>query len=144
MVFGGPVFHRLGKSSAISSAGEVNYRLSRESVLAEYRAGERSRSEVCDAHPELVRAARQVGTPTPDECPVCETAQLVHVTYVFGPRLPRHGRCISLRGELERLARRQGNHVAYIVECCPACTWNHLVRRSPLINPDDVAEQDSA
>jgi len=66
----------------------------------------------------------------------------VHVTYVFGPRLPKHGRCITLRGELARLAKRPGTHVAYVVEVCKDCTWNHLVRRSTL--PDTPETEDLA
>ena len=116
-----------------SDEGHVDYRLARASIINSYRAGELDRSEVCDAHPELIRAAREVGTPTAGECPVCGAdGELAHVTYVFGPRLPAHGRCISLRGELARLARRPGRHVAYVVEVCRSCNWNHLVRRSTL------------
>lgn len=110
----------------------VDYRLARAATVREYRYGDLTRADVCDAHPELLRAAHQLGTEAPGECPVCEAANLVHVTYVFGPRLPRHGRCISLRGELERLAQRPGLHVAYVVEVCRSCSWNHLVRRTNL------------
>jgi len=109
--------------------------LARASVLADYRDGILDRSEVCDAHPELVRAAREVGRRAPGDCPICARHRLVHVTYVFGPRLPKHGRCITLRGELTRLAKRPGTHVAYAVEVCQACSWNHLVRRSTLERP---------
>ena len=125
------VFH-VPPTEAERSNGHVDYRLARASVLNEYRAGVLSRSEVCDAHPELVRAAREVGNGVPGECPICERPNLAHVTYVFGPRLPRHGRCITLRGELTRLAKRPGVHVAYVVEVCRSCSWNHLVRRSTL------------
>ena len=125
------VFH-VPPSSTGNSQGHIDYRLARASVLADYRAGVLDRSEVCDAHPELVRAAREVGRPVKGTCPICERARLVHVTYVFGPRLPKHGRCISLRGELSRLAKRPGTHVAYVVEVCQACSWNHLARRSTL------------
>lgn len=124
-----------------AAAGHVDYRLARASVLADYRGGVLDRSEVCDAHPELVRAAREVGTRAPGECPICERPKLVHVTYVFGPRLPRHGRCITLRGEMARLAKRPGNHVAYIVEVCQACSWNHLVRRSNLGDEEAAVEE---
>lgn len=127
---------RVPPASPTSSDGHVDYRLARASVLADYRDGVLARSEVCDAHPELVRAARAVGAPIPGECPVCERTELVHVTYVFGPRLPKHGRCISLRGELTRLAKRPGTHVAYVVEVCRRCSWNHLVRRSNLENAE--------
>lgn len=130
--------------SAQASEGHVDYRLARASVLAEYRAGIIDRTEVCDAHPELKRAARQVGSPTPGSCPICDAKKLVHVTYVFGPRLPKHGRCISLRGELARLAKRGGTHVAYVVEVCQTCSWNHLVRRSTLSKDDAANDQDPA
>lgn len=132
-----------------AEVGEVDYRLARAGTVAAYRRGESSRSEVCDAHPELIRAANQVGTPIADECPICKLDQsddearsstagdMAHVTYVFGPRLPRHGRCITLRGELARLAKRPGRHTAYVVEVCRTCNWNHLIRRSNLAGPDD-------
>ena len=123
---------RVPPANTGNSEGHVDYRLARASVLADYRGGVLDHSEVCDAHPELVRAAREVGRPIQGQCPICERSKLVHVTYVFGPRLPRHGRCISLRGELARLAKRPGTHVSYVVEVCQSCSWNHLVRRSTL------------
>jgi len=128
---------RVPPAAGSNSEGHVDYRLARASILADYRSGVVDENDVCDAHPELVRAARQVGTPTPGDCPICERPKLVHVTYVFGPRLPKHGRCISLRGELARLAKRPGTHVAYIVEVCQACSWNYLVRRSTLSSDAD-------
>lgn len=84
--------------------------------------------EVCDAHPELLRAARNVGTGTGDTCPICEDAELVLVSYLFGPSLPASGRCVTTAGELDRLATsaRSGPLACYVVEVCPACGWNHL------------------
>jgi hypothetical protein len=108
--------------------GEVNYRLARRAVIAEYRRGRLARHEVCDAHPELRRAAREVGEPTTRTCPICEEADLVLVSYVFGPRLPAHGRCITTKAELRALAKRAGGHTCYVVEVCPGCHWNHLAR----------------
>lgn len=137
----GAVF-RVPPATTGNSEGHVDYRLARASVLADYRDGILAPSEVCDAHPELVRAAREVGKPVQGECPICERPRLVHVTYVFGPRLPKHGRCITLRGELTRLAKRPGTHVAYAVEVCQVCSWNHLVRRSTLENTPEPAPPD--
>ncbi|HEX2578535.1 MAG TPA: DUF5318 family protein, partial [Aquihabitans sp.] len=54
--------------------GEIDYRLARQAVLSELRKGRVARHEVCDAHPELVRAAREVGEATSITCPVCEEA----------------------------------------------------------------------
>ena len=108
--------------------GEVDYRLARNAVLSEFRKGRLGRPDVCDAHPELVRAARQVGQPTTDACPICEEAEVVHVSYVFGPRLPAHGRCITSRRELSGYARKATVNTCYVVEVCPQCSWNHLAR----------------
>jgi len=114
--------------------GEIDYRLARQSVLSEYRKGRIARHEICDAHPELARAARELGEPTKLLCPVCEDANVVLVTYVFGPRLPAFGRCISSKKELQGIAKRSGSFTAYVIEVCPACSWNHLARTF-LLNP---------
>jgi hypothetical protein len=108
--------------------GEIDYRLARQAVVSEFRKGRLAQHEVCDAHPELRRAAAECSEPTRQRCPICEDANVVLVTYVFGPRLPAHGRCITRKAELRSLARRSGDHAAYVVEVCPECSWNHLAR----------------
>ena len=88
--------------------GEIDYRLARQSVLSEFRKGRIARHEICDAHPELARAARELGDPTQLTCPVCEETKVVLVSYVFGPRLPAFGRCITSKKELQAIAKRSG------------------------------------
>ncbi|HEV2071802.1 MAG TPA: DUF5318 family protein [Acidimicrobiales bacterium] len=122
---------KLGGEIADAS-GEVDYRLARHGVLAEYRKGRVGRQEVCDAHPELIRAARNVGEESSQQCPICDAAKVVHVTYVFGTRMPASGRCVTTSRELARLAQGSGARVAYVVEVCPSCCWNHLTRTYPL------------
>lgn len=112
--------------------GIVDHRLARRALITEYRKGRLARHQVCDAHPELLRAARSVGEPTTTECPICEDATLVFVTYVFGPRLPPFGRCVTTKKELAQLGRRRDQLTAYLVEVCPACSWHHLLRTAPL------------
>jgi hypothetical protein len=112
--------------------GTVDYRLARQAVLSEYRKQRLARHEVCDAHPELVRAARELGEATSIDCPVCEEARVVLVSYVFGPRLPSFGRCITTKDELAKLSRRGGDLTCYVVEVCPSCSWNHLARVFPV------------
>jgi len=112
--------------------GAVDYRLARRFLISEYRKGRLARHQVCDAHPELMRAARAVGTPTSVTCPICEEQPLMLVTYVFGPRLPAHGRCVSEPGELAKLNKRTDALTAYVVEVCPGCSWHHLARTFPL------------
>ena len=41
--------------------GEIDYRLARRSRINAFKKGRLSRHDVCDAHPDLVRAARNVG-----------------------------------------------------------------------------------
>jgi len=108
--------------------GQIDYRLARQHLVNEFKRGRLARHEVCDAHPELVRAARAVGEATSQPCPICEDGPLVLVSYVFGPRLPSFGRCVTKKSELVSLTKRSGNFSCYVVEVCPNCHWNHLAR----------------
>lgn len=99
----------------------------RESVLREFRRGRLGRLDVCDAQPELLRVARNLGRETATECPICEEAKLRHVSFAFGPRLPPHGRALA-QGELAKLARSVSEIACYVVEVCTECSWNHLLR----------------
>ena len=113
------------------TGGQVEYRLARNALVSEFRKGRLSRLDVCDAHPELLRAARNIGVPIDEDCPICTEVKAVHVTYVFGARLPSQGRCCESPAELAKLSRRPDEVVCYVVEVCPGCCWNHLVRMYP-------------
>jgi hypothetical protein len=106
----------------------IDYRLTRQSVIAQFRKGRLSRLDVCDAHPELRRAASMASRPTDEACPICEEASVALVTYAFGPRLPAGGRCITSAREIAKLARGRAQITCYVVEVCPGCGWNHLTR----------------
>ena len=114
--------------AAGSPAGQIDYRLARNAVLGEFRRGRLSRLDVCDAHPELLRAARSIGSAVTETCPICEGEDLVHVSYAFGPGLPPGGRAFTTPAELARVVRRAGEATCYVVEVCSNCSWNHLVR----------------
>jgi hypothetical protein len=111
-----------------NAAGVIDYRLARQAVVSEFRKGRLARHEVCDAHPELRRAAQLASDPTSMPCPICEETNVVLVTYAFGSRLPPSGRCITAAGELAKLAKRIPRLACYVVEVCPGCSWNHLAR----------------
>jgi Family of unknown function (DUF5318) len=79
-----------GKTTTTQTGGQaqVEYRLVREAVIRDVRRGRVDRIDVCDAHPELLRAAKNVGRVGEDACPICEETKLVTVSYVFGAGLP--------------------------------------------------------
>jgi hypothetical protein len=120
------------RGSTGATAGTIDYRLLRQSTVADFKKGRLAQQDVCDAHPELVRAAREVGEASSIDCPICEESKIVLVSYVFGPQLPPMGRCITSKPELEKLNRRSADLACYVVEVCPACSWNHLARVFPL------------
>lgn len=109
-------------------AGQVDYRLARNSVVSEFRRGRLSRLDVCDAHPDLLRAAVNVGEDSREDCPICESAKVRLVSYLFGPRLPPSGTCVSSKRELARLTQGAKDLACYVVEVCPSCSWNHLAQ----------------
>ena len=119
--------------------GYIDYRLARRALVRQVTRGSVSVTDVCDAHPELLRAARNIGQTTARTCPICrladdradvpidETETLRLVTYVFGDDLNRmSGHCVWSPQELAELAGRS-SFTAYVVECCLVCGWNHLV-----------------
>lgn len=112
----------------VSAVGQIDYRLVRQHVVNEFRRGRLSRRDVCDAHPELLRVARNVAQPGAGDCPICEEPTLVLVSFAFGDRLPPSGRCIMTAKDLARLSRREQESTCYVVEVCTACAWNHLRR----------------
>ena len=112
--------------------GLVDHRMARRATINEVQRGRLGREEVCDAHPELMRAARSVGKRTEAICPICAEYNLVLVTYVFGPRLPSHGRLAADNDELLAFHRRPEEYTAYVVEACCSCRWHYLVRALPI------------
>ena len=110
----------------------VDHRLERRALINEFRRGRLRRDQVCDAHPELIRAAKNLGAPTSVTCPICLEVKLVLVTYVFGRRLPSHGRCVATKADMEQFDLRADELDAYVVEACTSCRWHHLLRVLPL------------
>src|SRR6201996_7613195 len=103
-----------GADRAARVAGQVDSRRARNAPLSEFRKGRLSRLDVCDAHPELLRAAVNVGEDTQEDCPICEEAKVRLVSYVFGRGLPASGRMVTSRAELRKLARGGRDLSCYI------------------------------
>ena len=114
------------------SRGIVDHRLARRMLISQVRKGRMPIDQVCDAHPELIRAARNVGTVTTTRCPICEESDLRLVTYVFGHGLSPQGRCVSTAKEMRQLNARSAELSAYVVEACVECRWHHLLRVIPV------------
>lgn len=124
---------------ASENDGVVSYRLARQRVITAVEAGHRQQHEVCDAQPELRRVAHNHATPLDEDCPICESDDLVLVTFAFGPGLPKAGRCVTDRRELMSLRRRGKPTTCYRVEVCRQCWWNHL-RESFQLRSERVAK----
>lgn len=107
----------------------VDYRMARRALLRDLRSGLRSVADVCDAHPELMRAARFIGEETGESCPICEQPGLRVLFYTYGKELKgRENGRVRRRADLMELRERFGEFACYVVEVCTECSWNHLVR----------------
>jgi hypothetical protein len=105
----------------------IDYALARRATLVDLQRGVVSRQEVCDAHPYLLRAAKYHGEPTDKKCPLCRNDRpLRHVTYVFGDELGESSGRVRAQSELVALSLHHADLRVYVVEVCPACSWNHL------------------
>jgi uncharacterized protein DUF5318 len=115
-----------GPSGRRSKLGVVDYTLAKRALLREWRRGVLSRLEICDAHPELLRAARYLGAEARRPCPVCSQHELRLLAYVYADGLRRNnGRAFEVEEGLA-LASQQRGGACYIVEVCTYCNWNHL------------------
>jgi hypothetical protein len=95
----------------------IDYTLAKRALLRDSQMGLQSVNDLCDAHPELIRAAKYVGEPTRVDCPVCAKEKLVLLAYVYGDTLKHdNGRVWSL----------DTGACCYVVEVCRSCQWNHL------------------
>jgi hypothetical protein len=107
----------------------VDYTLARRSAISSVRRGGLDTSDVCDAHPELLRAAKNIGDALPGQCPICSHESLRWVRYVYGDELKRDsGRVVYPAAWLSELATAHDSFTCYLVEVCVDCAWNHLVR----------------
>jgi hypothetical protein len=115
----------LGRSPR-SELGVIDYTLAKRAILRDAQVGLQSYNDLCDAHPELVRAAKHVGEPTRNDCPVCHKDKLVLLAYVYGDTLKQeNGRVWSIETGLRMAAAYPGAR-CYVVEVCRECHWNHL------------------
>ena len=103
-------------------------RFRRRSLLAQVYSGRTGVSEVCDANPYLLRAAKFHGKPSQVMCPICRKEQLTLVSWVFGEHLGAVSGSARTAEELVLLASRYAEFAVHVVEVCRTCSWNHLVK----------------
>lgn len=110
----------------------VDFTLAKRATLRKLGRGLVGQIEVCDAHPELIRAARHLGLDAGEPCPVCgaDELRLAYYTFPIGQRLRRHapGGSAHRREDLAALRTDPPTLTCYEVEACLECSWNHLRR----------------
>lgn len=104
----------------------VDHGLRRRAVLRGLATGATARTEVCDADPYLLRAARFHGEPAGRDCPVCRDPGLALVSFVFGDELGQFSGRIRSRVEIGEMSGSVGEVRVAVVEVCRRCSWNHL------------------
>ncbi|MGH2775541.1 MAG: DUF5318 family protein [Actinomycetota bacterium] len=114
----------------VSTTGPVvDYSLARRSTLEALRGGRLATTDVCDAHPELMRAGKNIGEEVHAPCPVCSHETLRWVRYVYGDDLKHNsGRVVYPADWLRELMANYDQFTCYVVEVCTDCAWNHLMR----------------
>lgn len=113
----------------------VDYALRRRSLLAEVYSGRTGVTEVCDANPYLLRAAKFHGKLSSVMCPICRKEQLTLVSWVFGDHLGAVSGSARSAEELILLTTRFDEFSVHVVEVCRTCSWNHLVKSYVLGTP---------
>lgn len=107
----------------------VDYSLARRASIVALKRGTLATTDVCDAHPELMRAARNIGEPSQAPCPICSHSTLKRVRYVYGDGLKHNnGRVVYPPEWLKELSGKHDEFTCYAVEVCIDCGWNHLLR----------------
>jgi len=105
----------------------VDYSLQRRATLEALQRGQSTSTEVCDAHPYLLRAARFHGEASARRCPVCGHTALRLLRYVFSDELGQYSGRIRSAIEVVRMSGDYGHLKVYVVEVCQDCAWNHLL-----------------
>jgi hypothetical protein len=112
---------------SLAVRGIIDYTLAKRSLLRRFRKGSVDRFDICDAHPELTRAAKHIGQELDRPCPVCARESLRLVRYVYGDQLKQlSGRVVYPESMVADLAEKVDEFRCYAVEVCLECGWNHL------------------
>lgn len=114
----------------------VSHRFARARALRLWRAGLKRTEELCDADFLLVTAGKFHGTPAGVPCPVCESADMRVVLWIFGEQLGKMSGTARDIAEIERIAATHEPFSVHTVEVCPNCRWNHLLQTATAASGD--------
>lgn len=106
----------------------VDHAISRQRALSAAVLAATGSSDALDPHPDLLRAAKHHGRPAGRPCPWCRGEGLVLLRYVYSDELGPYSGRIKTEAELDEMAPQYGFLDVYLVEVCPDCRWNHLLR----------------
>ncbi|MEJ5928568.1 DUF5318 family protein [Corynebacterium sp. H128] len=114
----------------------VSYRFDRKRTLNLWQRGLKLKDEICDADFLLVTAGKFHGRPAETRCPICESAEMRVVLWIFGDHLGKMSGTARDLSEIERIARTKGPFTVHTVEVCPDCRWNHLLQAATVVAAD--------
>ncbi|WP_342318652.1 DUF5318 family protein [Corynebacterium mayonis] len=125
--------HKLAPMFAYSQ--EISHEWQRRVTLRDYRRGNISREEICDADFLLCAAAEHHGAESARPCPICGKTMRV-VTWVYSEKLGRRSGTARHDEEIDALVTEVGPITVHFVEVCSHCRWNHLLKEvtaSPVV-----------
>ncbi|MCT1426161.1 DUF5318 family protein [Corynebacterium sanguinis] len=106
---------------------EVSHEWRRRTILKDYAAGRLTLEEVCDADFLLRAAAEHHGVDAARPCPIC-ARDMREVKWIHGENLGRRSGTARSSEEIDRIVSEVGPVSVHVVEVCPHCRWNHLLR----------------
>lgn len=106
----------------------VSHRHRRAQILRELRSGQLDPAEALSADNRLIAAANFHGWPARTPCPACGSEKLRLVRFVVGENLGLRAGTARGERELAALVAELGEVATHVVEVCPRCRWNILVR----------------
>ena len=124
---------RMIRVNSLAYKHVLSHEWERAHHLREFRAGQLTREDVCDADSLLRAAAEHHGRTMDKECPVCgEPLRLTR--WVYGENLGRRAGSARSEKEIAEFVAEGLEFTVHEVEVCRSCRWNHLLRSATAFN----------